>query len=164
MIISRFKRGWIVPYMRQCIASLRQISQLKRYNLLVAALLLSLFMNADHLYAEGNSLDVVMSNPHDFQDNELCSACHSEYMPRLSHDPVTTCVRCHEGNIDNHPVSRHSVMVSIPRKMLVPVGLPLSIDDKMICYTCHDYHNETGFGKMLWIEYKNLCMACHLVM
>lgn len=150
--------------MRHCIAGLRQIYRLKRYNFLVSALLLSLFINAGYLYAEGNSFDVEVSNPHDFQNKKLCSACHGENMPRLSHDPATTCMRCHESNIENHPVSGHSIMVDIPRKMLMPEGLPLTSDDKMVCYTCHDYHNETGFGKMLWIEYKDLCMACHLIM
>ncbi len=145
-------------------ATLWQMCQLKRFNLVMSVLLLALIMNADHLYAEANTLEIQMSNPHDFQNKKLCAACHSKEMPKLSHDPATTCVRCHEGNIDNHPVSGHSIMVDIPRKMLMPEGLPLTSEDKMVCYTCHDYHNETGFEKMLWIEYKNLCMACHLIM
>ncbi len=101
-------------------------------------------------------------NPHDFKNKEYCARCHAAELPKLSHDPVTTCTKCHPGNIANHPVYRHPMNVQPSRKVLIPEGLPLTINDAMVCYTCHDYHNTTGMDKMLWIGYRNICVACHV--
>jgi predicted CXXCH cytochrome family protein len=104
----------------------------------------------------------IMVNPHDFERRDLCSICHRKDIPKLNHDPITTCTKCHSGNFSNHPVSKHPIMVSASNKVHVPEGFPLTIDDKIVCYTCHDYHNTTGLEKMLWVKYEDLCRSCHI--
>jgi len=106
--------------------------------------------------------ELKVMNPHDFKDKKSCARCHTAEVPKLHHDPVTTCVKCHPGNVANHPVYRHPIKVQASRKVLIPEGFPLSVDDDMVCYTCHDYHNTVGMDKMLWIEYKDICIACHV--
>lgn len=101
-------------------------------------------------------------NPHDFKNKEYCAKCHTADIPKLNHDPVTTCTKCHMGNIANHPVYRHPINVQPSRKVLIPPGFPLTVNDSMVCYTCHDYHNTTGMNRMLWIHKRNICVACHV--
>ncbi|HBG47350.1 MAG TPA: hypothetical protein DDW94_10235 [Deltaproteobacteria bacterium] len=97
-------------------------------------------------------------NPHSFR-GELCSMCHSEQPPLLLKDQVTTCVRCHPGNIGNHPVTRHP-MGLMPR-MKIPASLPLTEEGEMVCSTCHEPHGRTPHPRLLRIEYLKLCASCH---
>ncbi|MFQ5442678.1 MAG: cytochrome c3 family protein [Thermodesulfobacteriota bacterium] len=98
-------------------------------------------------------------NPHDFSKKKYCGVCHSASPPGLKFDTVTTCTRCHEANVANHPVTRHPVGkapgINISRI------LPLSMDGHIVCYTCHDNHNRSGNTRMLRVPYKKLCNACH---
>lgn len=100
------------------------------------------------------------ANPHVPGDLALCSACHTANPPALSFDAVTTCVKCHAGNVDNHPVSSHPIG-SLPR-ISVPSSMPLTKDGKMVCYTCHDPHNRHKRGKMLRVDYQTICVTCHV--
>ncbi|MBI3397708.1 MAG: hypothetical protein HY026_00460 [Deltaproteobacteria bacterium] len=100
-------------------------------------------------------------NPHDFEKREFCPVCHVVTdMPKLNHDIITTCVKCHEGNINSHPVIRHPVSVKVSHKVSVPEWMPLP-QGKLVCYTCHDYHNKSGLKRMLRIDYEILCVSCH---
>ncbi len=120
------------------------------------SIIIALAFSIDSGWAE------IRANPHSFERKDLCSICHKKDIPELNHDPVTTCIKCHSGNIANHPVYRHPIMVGASRKVIIPLGLPLTSDDKIVCYTCHDYHNTTGIKKMLWLNYNRLCVSCHV--
>ncbi|HEY4707292.1 MAG TPA: cytochrome c3 family protein [Thermodesulfobacteriota bacterium] len=98
-------------------------------------------------------------NPHDWFDSSLCSVCHSGDPPFLQRDPMTTCARCHPGNIGNHPVTRHP-LGQVPR-IGIPVSLPLTEEGEMVCYTCHEPHGKTRHPHMLRVEYLKLCASCH---
>lgn len=102
-------------------------------------------------------------NPHDGSGAAAsCSACHTAKPPALSFDAVTTCVKCHSGNIDSHPVSRHPIG-TVP-KIRVPSFLPLTADGRMVCNTCHDPHNKLTQGRenLLRVDYQTLCASCHV--
>ncbi|MFQ5901241.1 MAG: cytochrome c3 family protein [Thermodesulfobacteriota bacterium] len=98
----------------------------------------------------------VVINPHDFQKEEKCERCHLPQSRELKFDSVTVCLRCHPSNLTDH------VIDVVPKKAIVPDGLPLTLDGKMVCYTCHDYHNSSGLVRMLWVNYNDLCIACHV--
>ncbi len=98
-------------------------------------------------------------NPHEPGDMTACGLCHTSAPPKLSFDPVTTCVKCHSGNVNSHPISRHPVGKA-PRINL-PSAFPLAQNGQMVCYTCHDQHNASGHKRMLRVEYDRLCVACH---
>jgi len=100
-----------------------------------------------------------VTNPHDFSRKDYCSSCHGEAPPALSFDPVTTCTKCHMGNVGNHPVSRHPIGKA-PR-INIAAYLPLSEGGLLVCYTCHDQHNTSGHPRMLRVEYLRLCASCH---
>ncbi|MBI5970855.1 MAG: hypothetical protein HY884_06845 [Deltaproteobacteria bacterium] len=102
---------------------------------------------------------VQIKNPHDFGDKTSCGRCHTPAPPKLSFDPVTTCVKCHTGNLNSHPISRHPIGKA-PR-INIPSAFPLSKDGLMVCYTCHDPHGKSGHKRMLRVEYGKLCAACH---
>ncbi|MBI5810547.1 MAG: hypothetical protein HZB21_05090 [Deltaproteobacteria bacterium] len=99
-------------------------------------------------------------NPHNFKAKELCSVCHTHEPPMLKFDTMTVCVRCHQANIGNHPVTRHPIGKAV--RIQIPVSLPLNEERQMVCYTCHDPHNGNKHPRMLRIEYIKLCAACHV--
>jgi len=99
-------------------------------------------------------------SPHDFSDKETCKVCHTPEPPGLNHDPVTTCVKCHRGNLDNHPISRHPI--GRAPKISMPKGFSLSSDGRMVCFTCHDPHNRTSNMKLLRVKYHRICAGCHV--
>ena len=98
-------------------------------------------------------------SPHDYSDESACAYCHKQKVPDLKFDAVTVCTRCHEGYLGNHPVAKHPIGerpgINISRLM------PLSLDGRMVCYTCHDNHNKSAYPKMLRTDYLRLCSACH---
>ncbi|MBI5642403.1 MAG: hypothetical protein HY954_02900 [Deltaproteobacteria bacterium] len=98
-------------------------------------------------------------NPHNFSKTELCSSCHQAEPPLLNFDAVTTCTKCHSGNVGNHPVTRHPIG-KMPR-IKIPAILPLTDEGQMVCYTCHDPHNKSKYPKMLRVEFRKLCGSCH---
>jgi len=99
-------------------------------------------------------------NPHDFSKAELCGVCHTAEPPALLLDPVSICVKCHPGNIGNHPVTKHPI--GQMTRIKIPSYLPLTEDGEMVCYTCHDPHKKTKHPKMLRVDYFRLCQACHV--
>ena len=99
-------------------------------------------------------------NPHDFANVDMCFVCHAIDIPKLNFDTVTTCTRCHSGNIGNHPLTRHPIGVA--PSINIPSNLPLSSDGRFVCYTCHDTHNATSNKDMLRVSYAKLCASCHV--
>lgn len=98
-------------------------------------------------------------NPHAPGDRSACGLCHTSAPPKLSFDPVTTCVKCHTGNVNSHPISKHPIGKA-PRINL-PSVFPLAQNGQMVCFTCHDPHNKSGHRRMLRVDYDRLCSACH---
>ncbi|MFQ5479896.1 MAG: cytochrome c3 family protein [Thermodesulfobacteriota bacterium] len=103
--------------------------------------------------------EVRAANPHDWHDKGQCATCHESAMPALKFDSVTVCTHCHDGYIENHPVTKHPIGkrpgINISRRM------PLDSGGKLVCYTCHDMHNRSDYPNMLRIDYLRLCSACH---
>lgn len=114
----------------------------------------------DSGFAEEIGVKKVNINPHDYSKKELCSVCHTAEPPALLLDPVSICVKCHPGNIGNHPVTKHPM--GQMTKIKIPSYLPLTEDGEMVCYTCHDPHKKTKHPKMLRVDYFRLCLACHV--
>lgn len=100
------------------------------------------------------------TNPHNYVVKAYCKVCHTARPPELNFDPVTTCTKCHPANVGNHPVPRHPI--GKKARIYVPGKLPLTEDGKIVCYTCHDPHNKSGFSKMLRVDYFGLCVSCHV--
>lgn len=117
----------------------------------------SLAFGATAIPVDEEAREVV--NPHDFGDRRHCGVCHTENPPELSHDPVTTCTKCHEENVGDHPVVRHPI--GKRPKEPFPSILPLSSDGRMVCYTCHDPHKKSAQPNLLRVDYFGLCSTCH---
>ena len=101
----------------------------------------------------------VLKNPHDYGVKANCSACHTAELPELSFDAVSTCTKCHEGHIFNHPVAGHPIG-KVPETG-VSVVMHLSSEGEMVCHTCHDQHNRLKRKNMLRVPYFKLCASCH---
>lgn len=99
-------------------------------------------------------------NPHNYAAQSSCPVCHRQEIPKLLFDPVTTCTKCHPGNVGNHPLARHPIG-KVPR-IHIPSILPLTKEGQMVCYTCHDPHNKVKNPNMLRIDYERLCSSCHV--
>ncbi len=115
---------------------------------------------AESVNAQDKEEEKKTVNPHNFTVRQYCPYCHTAELPKLSFDPVTTCTKCHMGNIDNHPVTQHPIGKE-PR-INIPANFPLTKDGKIVCSTCHDPHNRRGLPKMLRVEYDKLCASCHV--
>lgn len=98
-------------------------------------------------------------SPHAAGSKGKCQVCHKDELPKLLFDPVTTCTKCHPGNVNNHPVTRHPI--GKVAKINTPWSLPLTKDGQIVCSTCHEPHNKAAFPKMLRVDFMNLCAACH---
>ena len=98
-------------------------------------------------------------NPHDFSNRKLCGYCHAN-VPSLKHDPVSTCTKCHMGNVANHPVSKHPIGI-VPVKARLSEPMQLSKEGTLVCYTCHNHHGKKSFSHMLRVDMGRVCTACH---
>ncbi len=108
--------------------------------------------------AEDSSKEPVI-NPHTRRSEGNCSYCHTRRPPQLIDDHVGTCTNCHIGNIENHPVTRHPIDVAV--KIMIPTPLPLTKEQRIVCSTCHDPHDEHGYASLLRVQYRKLCVQCH---
>lgn len=108
--------------------------------------------------AAGNDVEIV--NPHMVGDAMLCFECHTADIPRLKRAHVATCTRCHRGNISDHPVVGHPLDRPVFIHDPVP-PLPLTSDKRIVCTTCHDPHEDTGFKSLLRVQLRGLCVQCH---
>lgn len=118
----------------------------------------------------GIAYTVLMGPGHRFSDDE-CPQCHAQTPVKGRRDtlrmtaPVSVlCGRCHRTLEDTftHPVD------IVPTRVAVPADLPLSLDGKMTCSTCHDIHAEPDyvFGAARALLRRQttgqaLCAACH---
>ena len=134
------------------------------FALLVPVLSLAVVLTAavvkDECAADEIGVKKLNINPHDFSRAELCGVCHTAEPPALLLDPVSICVKCHPGNIGNHPVTKHPM--GQMTRIKIPPYLPLTEDGEMVCYTCHDPHKKTKHPNMLRVDYFRLCQACHV--
>lgn len=126
------------------------------FGLLIAAVAVTAFFSA---IAEGQE-ESARTNPHDFLSKNYCGVCHREDMPKLTNDPVSTCTKCHQGNMVDHPVQRHPL--GKKPGINLPGMLPLSAGGEIVCHTCHDNHNTSKFSKMLRVDFFRLCVSCHV--
>ncbi len=133
----------------------------KSLQLVLAVLLssLALCILTGSVSAQADEEEWTRKSPHDFRDKKSCVICHVSQSPELLADPVTTCTKCHAGNVGNHPVVRHP-MGKAPGRML-PVSLPVSEGGLLVCNTCHEQHNKTRHPNMLRVSYFKLCASCH---
>ena len=104
--------------------------------------------------------EVKYPNPHDKSNKQTCKVCHEPETMKLRQDPLSTCLRCHEGNRDGHPVARHPV--GQQTKIKFPKALPSAPGNKLVCYTCHEPHNSSGNPRLLRINFDALCASCHV--
>lgn len=96
-----------------------------------------------------------VSKPHEKLPCEDCHKSHGVIPPEKTGRP---CLKCHEDQAgdNSHPVD-------IPYKGEVPPEkLPLSVDGKITCNTCHILHEpESSVPALLRKKFNDLCMTCH---
>ncbi len=154
----------------------------RRSGLLILIIAVCLFVNVVSVLAE-NSDEETSSikdfaarksdepNPHlEFE----CTECH-EHKPDRNYDTretvdfkggdiITTCYGCHDKQANLHPAG-------VVPSMKTPDHLPLDIEGKITCATCHNMHLKTvgnyilrGFTKEEGNLYEwrtDLCFDCH---
>jgi len=112
----------------------------------------------------------LQNNAHDFA-SDRCVDCHAvtpvkgdRQTLRMTASIDTLCRRCHKKNDDplSHPVEM------IPVDITLPADLPLSLEGKMTCSTCHDIHASPQPGVDRGSYYlrraeigQAFCRACH---
>lgn len=109
---------------------------------------------------ESNGLKAAYVNPHNYANKGSCSFCHKDGPPKLLFDQVTTCAKCHEASLRDHPIARHPIGKA-PR-INMPGRLPLGKNGQIVCDTCHDPHNKSGNVKMLRVASQDICAVCHV--
>ena len=97
-----------------------------------------------------------VENPHDYQGQPLCQACHPNGDATLGADAIATCTRCHPVEHVNHPVG--VVQVS---PAPAEVGLPLGAGGEVLCHSCHDPHDLGRFPHGFHGPVANVCQICH---
>jgi predicted CXXCH cytochrome family protein len=122
-------------------------------------MLLALFFTLFYVEGSGAVGGRDLKNPHDYRAKSKCILCHTAEPPELSFDAVSTCTKCHEGYIVNHPVAGHPIG-KVPEAGVSSV-MHLSSEGEMVCHTCHDQHNRLKRPKMLRVPYLKLCASCH---
>lgn len=87
-------------------------------------------------------------------DKDGCFNCHKENDAQLIiDDSIKLCNECHFHDKGNHPLLKK------PERMVN--HLPLSEGGEILCYTCHDPHNNSKYPSMLRMEINSLCINCH---
>lgn len=133
--------------------------------LAVAAASVTLLLAASGDAAErrgGNS-----ENPHARKDQKVCIVCHisppaegtapaRDSNLRFGGDIVALCLSCHEGYKHMHPVK-----IAVAPGMKSPEDLPLDVDGKITCITCHDAMEASGVHRRRRLVGRALCLNCH---
>ncbi|MBI5739606.1 MAG: cytochrome c3 family protein [Nitrospirae bacterium] len=89
------------------------------------------------------------------KEHTACSSCHiEEGRSALKEGIHETCIRCHPP----HPGKDHPVKVV---QKVVPDGLPLDKENRITCVTCHEPHGKGTVGRLMRMDLKKLCIACH---
>ena len=81
------------------------------------------------------------------------------------------CLSCHDGLIAEHPMNHPfnvnylEAQINRPKAFLRPIfELPTSIvliEDRVVCFTCHNMESNLPFKLRLTLERSVLCFACH---
>lgn len=106
--------------------------------------------------------------PHRFSQAD-CLLCHytdsAGKVTLLRQDAMTLCVGCHNDLFKDGYM--HPVDIS-PRRIRIPVDLPLSDDGLLTCNTCHNIHAvaTTPFGTSSYLlrrheQGRAFCTICH---
>jgi predicted CXXCH cytochrome family protein len=93
-------------------------------------------------------------NPHDHGGKPLCQRCHVNGEEELQLDPIALCAQCHDAAPMKHPF--RVAQAGGAR------GLPLMAGDVVVCHTCHDPHDLKAHRAGLRLEYRDLCLRCHV--
>ncbi len=118
----------------------------------------------------GLAYTVLRNNAHEFSDGQ-CPGCHAVTPVKGKRETLKMkapiqhlCGKCHgelEGTV-SHPVE------IAPVNAVLPADLPLSVEGKMTCSTCHDIHAAPPPGFTLkWSFLRRqdagqaFCSACH---
>lgn len=81
-----------------------------------------------------------------------CVNCHlSEGTGKIA-DINATCLKCHPGSKNDHPLGVIS--------RITPEKLPLD-NGKITCVTCHEPHGKDTIGTLLRMDFNSLCLSCH---
>ena len=106
-------------------------------------------------------------SPHARKDQKACIVCHvsqpaegsapaKENNLRFGGDIVALCSSCHEGYKHMHPVK-----IAVAPGMKSPEDLPLDMDGKITCITCHDAMEASGVHRRRRMVGRSLCLNCH---
>lgn len=120
------------------------------------------------LYVAGTALAKKASGENVHRMDGNCRTCHtadatelnanrSRAMTALQPNLEATCNRCHGAQGPSHKTN-------VAAKPGVPSILPLSVDGKLTCATCHYMHGENNqYGDFLRIDNRRgkLCLTCH---
>lgn len=92
----------------------------------------------------------VLKKPH-----EDCLQCHKEKDSKELKSPINElCLKCHPLSTQrDHPVNL--------KASVKPERLPLDIEEKITCITCHEPHGKTKEEKLLRMQFNTLCRECH---
>lgn len=110
----------------------------------------------------------LFDKPHDFSPED-CKGCHAGMPQPGQKSPLpmigkirTLCSRCHSkvARAYSHPDD------IVPVKARVPSDMPLSMDRKITCATCHDIHSTAEWGKSVHLLRRpatgiEFCSTCH---
>lgn len=110
----------------------------------------------------------LFDRPHEFSMEE-CKGCHLSIPQPGQQSPLpmigkirTLCARCHSKVVKgySHPDDIEPVKVQIPADM------PLSVDKKLTCATCHDIHSLLEWSKSVYLLRRpvtgmEFCGICH---
>jgi len=110
----------------------------------------------------------ILDNPHKFS-NEECKGCHTSMPQPGQKSPLpmrgkikTLCSRCHFKLVKkySHPDD------IVPVNVRIPADMPLSVDKKITCATCHDIHTSLDWSKSIHLLRRpatgvEFCSECH---
>lgn len=88
-----------------------------------------------------------------FAGHNGCGDCHVRGTGLKTKKVNDLCLSCHPENIKDHVLD--VVSKSAPR------GLPLDVENRITCITCHDAHDRAGRQDMLRMDASQLCVPCH---
>jgi predicted CXXCH cytochrome family protein len=107
-------------------------------------------------------------SPHDFSVEE-CKGCHKGVPQKGQKSPLpmigkirTLCSRCHSNIVRTYS---HPDEV-LPVNTRVPADMPLSVEKKVTCATCHDIHSTAEWSKKVHLLRRTVtgiefCSVCH---
>lgn len=88
-------------------------------------------------------------------EHKTCTVCHiEEDSSTLKAGINETCIGCHPSSPGrDHPIG--IVIEDVSEK------LPLDRENKITCVTCHEPHGKGTEGRLLRVEFNDLCILCH---